>query len=111
MNRAVVAWVVLLGLFAVPRLVATADVTPPSPFHSADGLSVVSATPDGARTWHLVVSTPALGEPVRVNVLMPEGYAASAARYPVLYLFHGTSGGADDWLTSGNAAAAMTGTR
>jgi pimeloyl-ACP methyl ester carboxylesterase len=42
---------------------------------------------------------------VHVNVLLPEGYATSSVCYPVLYLFHGTSGGADDWLASGNAAA------
>jgi S-formylglutathione hydrolase FrmB len=105
MNRALLAAAVLLGMFAIPQLAGAARATP-SPFHDGEGLSVVSATPDGARLWRLVVSTTALSQPVHVNVLLPENYATSSVRYPVLYLFHGTSGGADDWLTSGNAAAA-----
>ena len=47
------------------------------------------------------MKTHALQQPVRVNVLLPVGYAGTSARYPVLYLFHGTSGGANDWLTRG----------
>lgn len=105
MIRAAVAATLLAGLLVVPGLSGTAQADPAA-FHSGDGLTLVSATPDGTRTWHLVVSTPALSRPVRVNILLPEGYADSPARYPVLYLFHGTSGGADDWLNSGNAAAA-----
>jgi S-formylglutathione hydrolase FrmB len=78
-------------------------------FTSGNGLTVVSSTFDGSRTYHLVVSTAALSKPVRVNVLVPSDYAATTQRYPTLYLFHGTSGGADDWITSGNVVAATAG--
>ena len=107
MNRARVlaSAALLVGGLLTPVLMSTARADIP-PFHSADGLTVQSATQDGPRLWKLVVSTTALSQPVRVNVLLPEGYASGTQRYPVLYLFHGTSGGADDWLTSGNAAAA-----
>ena len=87
---------------------ATAHADAPN-FTNADGLTVLSSTFDGARTYHLVVSTAQLSRPVRVNLLLPVNYATTTQRYPVLYLFHGTSGGADDWLTSGNAAAATAG--
>ncbi|GAB2973675.1 hypothetical protein GCM10027076_08470 [Nocardioides montaniterrae] len=49
----------------------------------------------------LVVSTSALSRPVRVSLLLPVGYATTSRRYPVLYLLHGTSGGADSWLDHG----------
>jgi S-formylglutathione hydrolase FrmB len=78
-------------------------------FASGDGLTVVSSSFDGSRTYHLVVKTAQLSKPVRVDVLVPSSYASVTQRFPVLYLFHGTSGGADDWLTSGNAAAATAG--
>src|SRR5215472_3690621 len=106
MKRLLAAVALLAGL-AVPVAVAPpAGAAGPPTFQSGDGLTLVSAATDGNRTWHLVVSTAALAKPVRVDVLLPEGYAASDQRYPVLYLFHGTSGGADDWLNDGNAAAA-----
>jgi len=103
--RLLAAVAVLTGVLTAPTVMQTAHASPPA-FTSAAGLTVVSAVPDGSRVWRLVVSTSALSRPVRVNVLLPEGYPASTARYPVLYLFHGTSGGADDWLQFGNAAAA-----
>ena len=103
----VVLTVVLAGLVGPP-----AQSTQPAPAAAApvawtdgQGLHVVSAQRDGDRLWRLVVSTSALSRPVRVNVLLPTGYDGSR-RYPVLYLFHGTSGGADDWLDGGEVAAA-----
>jgi S-formylglutathione hydrolase FrmB len=88
----------------VPSAVSAQSTAPA--FHSGHGLTIVSQQPDGDRIERVVVSTAALARPVRLNVLLPVGYATSQRRYPVLYLFHGTSGGADDWLTSGDAAAA-----
>lgn len=43
------------------------------------------------------------GATLRVNVLLPAGYAAAARRYPVLYLLHGHGGGADDWWKNADA--------
>ena len=103
--RALVAVAAVLGSLAAPVLTSVAEAAPPT-FHAAAGLSVVSATAHGSRTWKVVVRTSALSEPVHVDVLLPAGYDDSTASYPVLYLFHGTSGGADDWINTGNAVAA-----
>jgi S-formylglutathione hydrolase FrmB len=73
---------------------------------SGQGLTVVSAERVDRRLVRLVVSTEALARPVRVNVLLPSGYDGTTRRHPVLYLLHGTSGGADDWLTTGDARPA-----
>jgi diacylglycerol O-acyltransferase / trehalose O-mycolyltransferase len=91
----------LLTLLAAPGRASAEPL-----FTSGDGLTLVSASADGERTWRLVVSTGELTRPVRINVLLPRGYAGTDRRYPVLYLFHGTSGGANDWLDAGDAAAA-----
>lgn len=75
-------------------------------FRASHGVTVVSARHPSPRLWRLVVHTRQLQQSVRVNVLLPVGYKSTGRRYPVLYLFHGTSGGANDWLTMGHAAAA-----
>ena len=106
MRRVLLVLALCLTAF-VPIGGATAVV--PAAFHGGHGITVVSATQSDARTWRLVVSTAQLSRPVRVNVLLPDNYSADAHRYPVLYLFHGTSGGADDWLAQGNAEAATAG--
>lgn len=52
------------------------------------------------------VLSSALGRVVDVRVLLPTGYTQHPnVRYPVLYLFHGTSGRASDWVDQGNAEA------
>ncbi|MDR7360920.1 alpha/beta hydrolase [Nocardioides marmoribigeumensis] len=73
---------------------------------SGQGLTVRSAERVDRRLVRLVVSTRALSQPVRVNVLLPRGYAGSGRRYPVLHLLHGTSGGADDWVRNGEVRRA-----
>jgi enterochelin esterase family protein len=40
-------------------------------------------------------------------VYTPPGYESSAARYPVLYLFHGGGGNEDHWFQSGFAHVAL----
>jgi S-formylglutathione hydrolase FrmB len=73
-------------------------------FRSSDGLRVLSAKQLDARLFALTVSTKALPGPANVRVLLPTGYARHPRRrYPVLYLLHGTSGGAADWTTVGGA--------
>ncbi len=68
---------------------------------------MVSATRIDSRLLELTVRTPALAGPAKVRVLLPSGYASSKhRRYPVLYLLHGTSGGAADWTTMGHAEQA-----
>jgi S-formylglutathione hydrolase FrmB len=61
-------------------------------------------------TLALQVSSPALTGPANVRILLPPGYAAHPRRrYPVLYLLHGTSGGAADWTVRGDAERTTAG--
>jgi S-formylglutathione hydrolase FrmB len=76
-------------------------------FHGADGIRVVSTSRIDSWLLQLTVRTPALAGPAHVRVLLPSGYASSKRRrYPVLYLLHGTSGGAADWTAMGHAEQA-----
>ncbi|WP_165978076.1 alpha/beta hydrolase [Actinomadura darangshiensis] len=62
------------------------------------------------RQYAVRVSTAALGRAVDVRILLPTGYQRqAAARYPVLYLFHGTSGRASDWVEKGDAVKTTAG--
>lgn len=102
-----VAGALALGLVVPPvqpvQLAQASSST--GPFRSGHGITVTSAERVSAREWRLVVSTAALQRPVRVDVLLPVGYDRTTRRYPTLYLFHGTSGGAHDWIELGNVAA------
>jgi S-formylglutathione hydrolase FrmB len=107
-----------VALLAVATLVlgVSAGATParaaalvPS-FASADGITVVAQHQVDPRLIALTVSTDALNGPANVRVLLPTGYAAHPKRrYPVLYLLHGTSGGAADWTTMGAAEQTTAG--
>jgi S-formylglutathione hydrolase FrmB len=82
---------------------AAARKSPPS-FASGDGLQVVSAQRLNQRLYELTVTTAALPGPATVRVLLPASYESEPRRhFPVLYLFHGTSGGAADWTEKGEA--------
>ncbi|MDP9116265.1 MAG: esterase family protein [Actinomycetota bacterium] len=101
---AALAGAALTVLQAGPAAGASASTAPT--FHSAAGLSLISAQADGPRTWRLSIRSEALSRPVDVDVLLPTDYASTTRRYPSVYLEHGTSGRASDWLEQGNAAAA-----
>lgn len=76
----------------------------------ADGLTVTGEKQLSPRLSELTVRTSALPEAAHVRILLPDGYAAQPRRrWPVLYLLHGTSGGADDWTTQGDAEATTKG--
>lgn len=106
---------VLSGLLSVPSVApayATGSRTAPPQLRDAHGIHVVSVESPDDRLVRVVVSTAALERPVRVNVLLPGSYAATEAegrRYPSFYLFHGTSGGAEDWLAKGEVREATAG--
>jgi S-formylglutathione hydrolase FrmB len=79
-------------------------------FADGDGLHVVSQRELDARLLALTVTTAALPKPANVRVLLPAGYGSRPRRhYPVLYLLHGTSGGAADWTTLGGAEQTTAG--
>lgn len=112
------AWAasVVLVLVAALSVLAPASragaTTPSSPpvFGDAAGIHVVSATQLDGRQWDVQVQSAALGRAVHARVLLPVDYAQHPeTRYPVLYLFHGTSGRASDWVNFGNAEATTAG--
>ena len=104
MSAAVVA-LLLGGLLLPSARAAGADV----PFVDAAGIHVESVTQLDARQYNVKVSTAALGRAVDVRILVPSDYTATADRLPVLYLYHGTSGRASDWVQTGDAEAATDG--
>jgi len=101
MRRATLLMIMLGALAAA----APAGAKTPA-FRDGSGVRVLTATKLDARQWNVHVSTSALQHPVDVRVLLPAGYAGHPQRrYPVLYLFHGTSGRAGDWTGAGHAEA------
>jgi S-formylglutathione hydrolase FrmB len=81
-------------------------------FPDGHGIHVETFAQRDDRDVAVRVSTAALQHPVDVRILLPTEYEAAenqARRYPVLYLFHGTSGRASDWIIAGNAAATTAG--
>ena len=50
------------------------------------------------------VQSAALGRAMKYRVLLPDDYATSQRRYPVLYLLHGLGGDYKDWTTRTNIA-------
>src|SRR5262249_21339174 len=68
------------------------------------GIHVESVQQLDPRQLDVHVSTAALQRPVDIRILLPDGYERDLQRrYPVLYLFHGTSGRPSDWINFGNA--------
>lgn len=75
-----------------------------------NGIHVETVAQIDARQLAVRVSTEALQHPVDVRILLPDDYDAQADRaYPVLYLFHGTSGRASDWVNAGRAEETTAG--
>ncbi|MCW2985852.1 MAG: esterase family protein [Conexibacter sp.] len=64
----------------------------------ASGLKLIGSVAIDARMRELTFSTPALAGPVKVRVLVPRDAAAHPeARYPALYLLHGSGGDEKVW--------------
>lgn len=99
------AVIVGVGLTVVPA--ARADA--PTFAGTAAGIEVISSERLSPRLHTVKVRTDALPRPVDVRILLPAGYDAGDDRYPVLYLFHGTSGRAADWTTTGDAERTTAG--
>jgi len=99
----VIAALASLALTLSAGPAAAARPAPPS-FQSGDGLQVTSAQRLDKRLYELTVTTPSLPGPAAIRILLPASYESEPRRrYPVLYLFHGTSGGAADWTEKGEA--------
>ncbi len=79
-------------------------------FRDGFGLHVRAVRTLDARLLALSVASSAIPGPANLRILLPAGYGSHPhRRYGVLYLLHGTSGGASDWTTSGGAEQATAG--
>jgi S-formylglutathione hydrolase FrmB len=108
--RGTIRRVALLAIFAV--LAARAAVVGAESVELRDGhgIHVESLRQLDPRQLDVQVATAALQRPVDVRILLPDGYADDPGRrYPVLYLFHGTSGRPSDWINFGNAEETTAG--
>jgi S-formylglutathione hydrolase FrmB len=90
---------------------ATASPSRAAPsFADGSGLQVLSQRSLDPRLLESRVRSAMLPAPANVRILLPNGYAKHKhRRYPVLYLFDGTSGYASDWTTRGDAEATTAG--
>src|SRR4051794_14286577 len=94
----------LVAAVVVPVTSASSTSTADPQFASVDGLTVQAVQQLDSRNYDVSVLSANLGRPVHIRVLLPVHYADNPdARYPVLYLFHGTSGRASDWEVTGDA--------
>ena len=100
-NRLSLAIPLLAGCF-LSLLSGSAGAAPA--LLDGSGLQVIAQQQLDSRLLEATVSTAALPGPAKVRILLPAGYERHPTRrYPVLYLLHGTSGGAEDWTTVGEA--------
>src|SRR5687768_6357770 len=100
--RSLLAGLLVLGALGVPAAQAGDQGVA---FRDAAGIDVLSTKRLSDREHSVKVTSAALGRPVDIRVLLPQPYDAGR-RYPVLYLFHGTSGRASDWVEQGDARRA-----
>ncbi len=94
-----------LPILLLPACLAAPAAQAKTPaFRDHAGLRVQRVTRIDARQLNLSVVSVALAHRLDIRILLPSGYASHPRRrYPVLYLFHGTSGRASDWITQGDA--------
>lgn len=99
--RAVLRGVV--ASLALASAAAPAAAAAPS-FQSGNGISVGQVKRLSSRQFDVALRSSVVDGPLRVRVLLPADYdERPGKRWPVLYLFHGTSGGASDWPEKGDA--------
>ncbi|MEU6037244.1 alpha/beta hydrolase-fold protein [Actinomadura sp. NPDC047616] len=73
-----------------PPASAAAPAGAPAAVPADDGATVTAEEQLDERTYDLTVSSPALGQSVKVRVLVPDGWSRDAARtWPVVYAYHG----------------------
>jgi S-formylglutathione hydrolase FrmB len=75
---------------------------------SGHGITVLAETQADPRLLELQVTSAAVTGNLNVWVLLPTSFDP-ATRYPVLYLLHGTSGTASDWVRFGGAEQTSAG--
>lgn len=68
----------------------------------AMGVAAIPAQGAGIVTYGLEAESPLLGRPIPYAVYTPFPSPAEGERWPVVYLYHGTTGKDGDWFTWGN---------
>jgi enterochelin esterase family protein len=66
------------------------------------GIAAIPAQAAGIVTYGLEADSPVLGRPIPYAVYTPFPSPAEGERWPVVYLYHGTTGKDGDWFTWGN---------
>jgi S-formylglutathione hydrolase FrmB len=100
----------LVAALAALALTGSARAVTAPAFSDGDQVHVVAVKTLSPRLFELRLTTPLLTAPTNVQILLPASYDEHPERrYPTLYLFHGTSGGARDWTTKGAAAQTTAG--
>ncbi len=104
-----VAWPAVLAVIVVLGGVACGGGTKARPGIRSAGaahLRIVATTVLSARMRDLTVASPALGETVKVRLLLPARYPARpGGRWPVLYLLHGCCDTYRSWTRSTDVEA------
>jgi diacylglycerol O-acyltransferase / trehalose O-mycolyltransferase len=106
------AGLLLLGACSAPAAPApaasAAHTASPAP---APVPSIVATTPVSDRIRDLIVRSPAAGRDVPVRLILPDGFDRDpTARYPVLYLLHGSGDTYVSWTRSSDVAALVADT-
>src|SRR5699024_4703293 len=100
MRRIVTAVMALVCASGFASPACAAYVENPAPeVHASHGITVTNTDTIDDRQVEYTIQTDTLDEPVRIRVVMPSNFRAGK-RYPVLYLYHGTSGSPANWPDS-----------
>lgn len=100
----------LITALAATAACATDTSTTEAELGSSNGITVTATRWISPRTVEADISTPlvdpiAVNGPHRIRITLPNDYAQTTARYPVVYLLHGGAGGNSAQWTSGGGAA------
>lgn len=87
-------------VLAAPAHANNAVENPAPDADSSHGITVAGSKPIDDRQTEYTVEADTLDQPVRIRVVMPSDFKPGK-RYPVLYLYHGTSGAPSNWPDSG----------
>lgn len=88
----------------VPASTASASNIAPAAADS-HGITVTDVHDVDERQVEYTIETQSLDKPVRIRVVLPSDFrrqSRAGKRYPVLYLYHGTSGAPANWPDSGD---------
>jgi enterochelin esterase-like enzyme len=66
---------------------------------------LASPSADAGEVTRRGFESPLLEREYRYSLYLPDGYASGHARYPVLYLLHGSVGDESEWVEAGNVRA------